>query len=539
MSMRRDKTPVAFAVLVALATILPSYAEEPFRRIEQISIVRKNIFDPALKEERHGFASVINTLHILTDEDVVRRELLYQEGGLLDEFLLAETERNLRAFGFIGEVDTRVQPVGDSAAIITVTTQDKWTIDLLPAYKQEGGVRTYRFTLKDDNLLGNGQSLSLSYDYNSGRPSPHGTEVVFRERRTFGSRVESSFRYRNSWEAHVGSMGLERRYYSDRANWAGGLFVEFGDRRFVYYQDGQIAREQETSHELQQGWVSTSFGEETLWRPTLSYTRSRSGLPDPRVFDNLDLLTAGVTLLHRSFVEGRFLNSFGRVEDVPLGFSAGVTAGKNFWRRSGLSPDYTVSVFGRQATMFGPRVYLGWEGSVTSYLGGAIDHETTLNLLLLHHLKVSTLQTLVAWVTATAGFGWSPSRQILLGSSSGLRGFGEFDIAGDRRITYGLEHRLFSDVDIFIFRLGAAAFLDGGTAWFGEAPPAKQRFHHSAGLGLRIENTKLQGTGLIRIDVAMNLDRGQFSQVILSSTLPISAFLSMDGSGGWKPPENR
>jgi len=184
-------------------------------------------------------------------------------------------------------------------------------------------------------------------------------------------------------------------------------------------------------------------------------------------------------------------------------------------------------------------VYLGWEGSVTSYLGGSIGHETTLNLLLLNHVKVAELQTFLAWMTATAGFGWSDSRQILLGSSSGLRGYGEFDLAGDRRITYGIEHRIFSDIDIFIFRFGAAAFLDGGAAWFGEASPFKQRFHHSAGVGLRIENTKLQGTGLLRIDVAMNLDRGQFSQVILSSTLPISAFLTLDGAAGWQPPENR
>jgi hypothetical protein len=539
MSAVEDRAVVAAVVITAMMVVVPASAQEPVRRIERIDIVRQNIFDLERREEQHAFASVINTLHVVTSEEVIRRELLYREGEVLDEALLAETERNLRALGFIGDVETRVQPIGDSAAIITVTVQDKWAIDFLPSYKQEGGVQTYRFTLKDDNLLGNGQSVSLTYDYNTGRPVPHGTEMTFRERNAFGSRVEASFRYRNSWEAHLGSIALARAYYSDRATWAGGLVAELGDRRYVYHQDGQIIQEEKTSQELQSGWLSASFGTTTLWRPGLGYTRARSGLLAPRVFDNLDMLTAGITLLGRSFVERSFLNSFGRVEDVPLGVVAGVTVGKNFWHRPGLSPDYMVSLFGRHALVFGRGVYVGWEGSLTSYFGGAIDHETTLNLLLLHHIKPSELQTLVAWMTVTAGFGWSARRQILLGSSSGLRGFGEYELAGDRRITYGIEHRIFSDIDVFIFRFGAAAFLDGGTAWFGGSSPWKQRYHHGAGLGLRIENTKLQGAGLIRIDFAMNLDRGRFSQVILSSTLPMSAFLALDGSGPWQPPENR
>jgi len=539
MSLIRMEAAVAVLVAAVSSNLPLASAQDASRRIQRIDIIRKNVFDPDRSEERHAFASLVNSLHVLTREEVIRRELLFREGDMFDEFLLLESARNLRALGFVGDIQTEVESLGDSAVLITVTTQDKWTIDLLPSYKQEGGIQAYRFTAKDDNLLGRAQSLSLSYDYNSGHPIPHGTEVTFRERNLLGSRVEASLRYRNAWDARLGSLGLQRAYFSDRASWAGGFLLELGDRRYVYYIDGRISESQRTAHELQRGWLSASFGDATLVRPMVSYTRARSGMPAPRVFDNLDMLTAGVSVLHRSFVQRSFLDNFGRIEDVPLGLAAGVTVGRNFWYRHGLSPDYMVSLFGMQAFLFGPRVYFGWEGSVTSYVGGECDHETTINLLLLHHLKVSSFQTLVAWVTMTAGFGWSSTRQVYLGSSTGLRGFGEYEVAGNRRITYGVEHRIFSDIDIFIFRMGAAAFLDGGTAWLGDAPWWSQRFHHAAGLGLRIENTKLQGAGLIRVDFAFNLDRQRFSQVILSSTLPMSAFLSLDGSAPWQAPENR
>ena len=107
---------------------------------------------------------------------------------------------------------------------------------------------------------------------------------------------------------------------------------------------GRLLQERESSHEIQRGWASASFGDKAIWRPTVSFTRVRSGPPDPRVFDNLDMATLGVSLLARGFEERSYLNNFGRVEDVPLGIAAGVTVGKNFWYRQGLSPDYMVSV---------------------------------------------------------------------------------------------------------------------------------------------------------------------------------------------------
>jgi outer membrane translocation and assembly module TamA len=150
--------------------------------------------------------------------------------------------------------------------------------------------------------------------------------------------------------------------------------------------------------------------------------------------------------------------------------------------------------------------------------------------LCLSHWKVSRYHTLVARLEVAAGFGWSGNRQMLLGSSTGLRGYAEGAFSGDRLIRYSLEHRVFSDLSVLFFRLGAAAFLDGGTAWFGGDPLGRKRFSNAVGMGLRIENTKVQGPGLIRIDVAMNLDERRMGHVTLSSALPFSAFLDLDPS---------
>ena len=139
--------PTVFNLLLTLSLVSGFFslstasAQDASRRIARIDIIRKNVFDPDRPEERHAFASLVNSLHVLTREEVIRRELLFREVDVFDEFLLLESARNLRARGFVGDIQTEVEAFGDSAVVITVTTQDKWTIDLLPSYKQEGGSR--------------------------------------------------------------------------------------------------------------------------------------------------------------------------------------------------------------------------------------------------------------------------------------------------------------------------------------------------------------------------------------------------------------
>ena len=57
---------------------------------------------------------------------------------------------------------------------------------------------------------------------------------------------------------------------------------------------------------------------------------SRTNCIEPRIYDNLDLVTVSTSYLDRAFVERSDLNSSGRTEDMPLGFWAGVTLGRNF-----------------------------------------------------------------------------------------------------------------------------------------------------------------------------------------------------------------
>jgi hypothetical protein len=511
-------------------------ASDPPARIERIDIVRSEIFDSSRAEDRHLFGEVVNALHVLTREDAIRRELLFTEGDIFDEGAVEESARILRSLGYLGDAQIKVRRLGDTSVVLRVVTHDRWSMDFLPAFKQEGGVTTQRFTLKEDNLLGMGKSLSASYSFRSDRPAPHGREVSFLDRNLFGTRVRAGARYRDIWDQTSGSFLLERPYYSDQTPWAAGFAAEIGRRRMVTYEGGNPLYTEAGGFESQRGWVSFSLGSGSILRPVVGYLRARSESADPRVFDNLDLATVSVSWLDRTFRSRTFLNSSGRTEDMPLGFSAGATLGKNFLSHDLPAPVYLAQAALRHSFLLPDESYLGWGLSAQQYWGGGWHDESTVSVVAVHHRKFSRLQTLVAQVELAAGFGWGGGRQMVLGSSTGLPGYAEGAFAGDRRIRYGIEERFFSDLTVFIFDVGAVAFLDGGTAWSGDTPLSRLHFSHAAGVGLRIENTKVQGAGLVRIDVAFNLDEGRAGHVTISSALPFSAFLDLDAvSGLWSP----
>ena len=525
-------------LLVGCCVALPrlSFASDPPLRIERIDIVRVEIFDTTRTEDRHALGSMVNALHVLTREEVIRQELLFRQGEILREDRVEESARNLRALGFLGDARIDVRKSGDSTVVVTVVTQDRWSMDMLPAFKQEGGVQTQRYTLKEDNILGLGKSLSVSYSYQSDRPVPHGTDVAFLDRNVLGTRLRAGLQLRDSWDRTSRSFLLERPYYSDATPWAGGIAAEFGHRRHLFYDEGSPVYEEAGRSQMQRGWFSFSIGSASMLRPVFAYLRARSELRNPRVFDNLDLASVSINVIDRSFVRREYLNSFGRTEDVPIGFTASFTVGKNFLTHGVPAPVYLAQVAVRQSLLLSPDVYFGLGVSAQRYWGGSWSDESAVEALLLHHLKVSRRQTLVAQVAVAAGFGWSGRRQMLLGSSTGLRGYGEGAFSGDRRICYSVEHRVFTDLSLLFFRLGAAAFLDGGTAWFGDSPAGRRHFSNAVGIGLRIENTKVQGSGLVRIDVAMNLDEKRPGHVTISSALPFSAFLDLDSTPSlWSP----
>jgi hypothetical protein len=103
--------------------VVPVYAQDgskpvqagecPNGRITYVLLDNNSIFDTSDPELDTRFVwayRAANALHLRTRPWVIRRELLFRTGDCFDPFLLAESERLLRAYPFLARVDIHAVP---------------------------------------------------------------------------------------------------------------------------------------------------------------------------------------------------------------------------------------------------------------------------------------------------------------------------------------------------------------------------------------------------------------------------------------------
>ncbi|MBP1646722.1 MAG: hypothetical protein H6Q30_167 [Bacteroidetes bacterium] len=493
-------------------------------RIGKIFIHRRQVFDG---KRADWFGSFLNKFHVLTREDVVRNELLFKEGDIYNAELLAETERNLRALGIIGDVDIVSDTVRNRRVNVAVYTHDRWTLGVKWAYKREGGVQNMAVALNDDNFMGSGQGVSVGYNYRSDRNNPHGAELDFVERRLFGTRFGLRAKYVNSEDAKMQSLTLQRGFYEEAATWAGSIYGDFGQQRFRQFNDGTLVLQDYVQRENQNAWVSFSPGDrKTKFRAGLAYIRARhaSSLVPPTFFDRLDLLNVSASVSRREYYKGKFIENFGRVEDVPLGYNVSLIVGRNFHSAGGPVPDMYLRFDGEYSLGWSTRYYLNVYTSLYGFKSGGEFKDATMEQGLIGHWRATERSTLVGKIEFVRGHNWSAGRQLVLGAPTGLPGYGAFVLTGQRQLLMHLQYRVFTPLSLWIFNFGGVLFAASGTAWDAGQPLSRQQLHSTIGFGFRIENSAQQGSGIIRIDFPFNLDRRKFTEVVISSDQVFKAF---------------
>ena len=105
---------------------------------------------------------------------------------------------------------------------------------------------------------------------------------------------------------------------------------------------------------------------------------------------------------------------------------------------------------------------------------------------------------------------WKPdsANSLVLGGTTGLRGYVEYFRTGDRLAVVNLESRLYPGLDILSVMLGAVAFVDIGRTWKSGEPLSVHGFDGTIGIGLRVSFEKSSKTALLRFDVAYSEKNG-------------------------------
>ena len=144
--------------------------------IGNITFVRENVFDLTKPSENKALYRLANRWHVVTRESVVLSQLLFREGDPYSRRILDESERLLRRNAYIYDAQIMPSRFEDGVVDIVVRTRDVWTLSLDVSVSRTGGENKARIGLAEQNLLGQGTTVRLSFEDN-----------VDREPRRFGS----------------------------------------------------------------------------------------------------------------------------------------------------------------------------------------------------------------------------------------------------------------------------------------------------------------------------------------------------------------
>lgn len=528
---------ISLVFAIVLALIPPDalgdasgYSQSSLLQVRSIQIEVRDVFD---KPDDHLLFELANSLKASTREWVIRQELLFREGDVYDEFLIQESERNLRGLNFLRQAT--IVPLFDGNSVdIIVTVQDTWT--LFPQFSFASGTGTNKTSigLADSNLFGLGKRLEVLLADDEGREK---IEFVWRDRRFFGRRRNFDlgvFKRTDGYKVEA-NFGRPFRSLKDPLSWAiGGSSTDLVDKLYYAGKERYIYRNRH--HDFDIGATrSWEKADQQFERLSLGYSFDSSSFKqaDAKDYSDVDvdpneidqdprLLPQDRTFsgpyvawqyLEADYISLNYLNRFERIEDFSLG--------RDFFAKLGIAGELLGSDYdalladvscidgykfaGREfvrGELFS-RVRYSRHGFEQSLTGGQAGYYNVFGPQFISGVYVGRY-AFVLGSLFDVGYNTDRDFEYLLGASNGLRGYEDRTFSGDYRALVSAEGRVhFIDELWQILSVGGAVFADiGGVSEDSMSSLLVRELHSDIGVGLRVGFPRTSGGSVLRIDLA-------------------------------------
>jgi hypothetical protein len=499
---------LGFAVAAAL-----SAQTEPSLRIGKITIHPLDVYSAA--EAGHGpLYKLADRLHIETRPSVIERFLLFREGDPYSPARLAETERNLRALGFLKSASVVASEPHDGVVDVIVTTQDSWSIAPETQAGSKGGKSTVGATLAETNLLGLGKDLELGWQNGVDRSR---LGLTYSDPAFFAPYWKANFGYGVNSDGYDHRFQIGRPFYSFATPWAVDMsFTGFRQFDHLYGRGIEIERFRQKHRE-----IGASFGialdpnDVTAHRLTAgfravddSFSRMdrnvAQALPAGREFRYLFVRYDSTA---NDFVKLNFVNKDIRYEDFNLGRQYSIEGAVS---PQALGADRITSYF-RVAAGDGKWLGNGFimpAVAVSSRLDGGPQNTIASSsvLYLRRGGRESHPTAFLSRLTMSSGWRMDAEQQFFADGLTGLRGYRAHAFAGTRAIVLNIEERLYVGREILqLASPGVVVFADAGNATSGGFTNLLH-MKSDIGIGLRMGLPRTP-KNLLRVDLAYALNR--------------------------------
>lgn len=506
-----------FCLLISAATTAFSQPNS-ILRIGTISIETLDVYSSD-EATRGRFYQLADKLHSETHPSVVRGFLLFKEGDPYDPALLSETERNLRALGFLKTASVTAGPPHDGVVDVLVQTQDAWSIEPGTQAGNKGGVGTFGISLTDNNLAGFGRQASISFNKGTDR---NRAAIDYRDPAFFRPYWQSRLTWARNSDGFERRLSIGRPFYSFATPWSTQFSFDSTRQSDRLYSAARLTDVFQRQHRRLIASIGYAIhpNEADAMRVIVGLRKVNdnffhlrhapgASLPDDRNFNYLFLRFERV---ENDFLKVNFIDKDLRYEDFNLGQQFSVE-GAVSPRASGQS---SSTEYVRVAETLGRTIGQNTFVLPSIAFESRIDHGLRNSILsasarYVHRFDTEIPQTFVGRILLNSGWKLDRDVQFFADGAEGLRGYRLHSFEGSRNLILNLEQRLFLGRELLqIVSPGVVAFVDVGTATDRSLLSAS-RLKSDVGVGIRLGLPR-SPRNLLRIDLAYALNRDPFGR---------------------------
>ena len=498
--MTRNSLAACAATAALLGLLGRGLAAQEVPRIDTVEIRPTNVFSDEEASVAFFPYRFANLLHIRTKTSFIQNQLLFKPGDPLLPELLAETERNLRAFGLFRRAYVRAE-----GTRVVVETADAWTLLLRGSLSNKGGVTTYSIGAEEYNLLGLGMQFGFGWEKETDRSS---RSVFFIAPDAFAPHAILDVQASDLSDGQHSTFAYGRGFYALEVPWALESFLDRALSDTKLYAGGEEAavwKQREHDARLSGGTLLSgdlTGANRLLGSIEWSEVRLRAGGegPPPPSGPSADrtflFLSLGFEHVGSNWITRRQVEKIERDEDFNLAPTVRV--------EMGVSPNLEgTRAAGRLLTSLGAGTSFSSGFALFSATGSTRLDDGVQNATVGADVRGYLLTgpwAFVGHVGTLVGWRLDPEVQIPLDGSTGVRGYRLHAVEGDRRLVMNAEARVLVVPEILsLLSFGLAAFGDAGYSW---GPPDGSWTLADAGVGVRIGITRASKNSLVRVDVA-------------------------------------
>jgi outer membrane protein assembly factor BamA len=496
------------AFLIGLYPLQAGYGNTYIRHID---IIRQNVFD---NQQSDNFIYRLgDKFHVVTRENVIKRELLFEPGDQFSEELLNQSVRNIRALPFIGEVITYVKQADADSVDIIITTEDLWTTILGASSEGGGGLYSLNFYADEKNIAGFGigieTDLSFTSDDNDGY-AIHLFDSRFLSTRNYLDLNISDYTYSSEF-----AISVTRPYYTVDTRW--GYSGQYSKQRQWprVFDQGEKVFQYKHDYDYLMLTGSRAFGRYSRLQTNLQYFYNEldytelPDYPDSGIIPDDEIISGpglGFKLTTFKYTTGRYLDEFGTTEDLTEHVTL---SGGALWSGPTFGANYAATLLSLDfGFFFQPAgcLYTGFKNSYSHYYVDNFRRERIANVMeTILYLKPS-IYHLFSFRSVTS-FAWrqKSNYRLTLGGDNGLRGYPDRYFNGTRLALMNAEYKVYTPLEILTVGLGGVVFFDAGYVWDKDDNIRLSDVKSDLGLGLRFGLTKSSTARSIRFDLAKSL----------------------------------